>query len=325
VTQTEEFVMRTTYQLRFWQLLILMLLPILTLTSVAHAEELSGTVSAASVSLHKDPNLSSPVVGTFAQGTAVTVEGRSRDNSLVYIGAGTGPDKFNGWVSASDVAINGDINVLPIWDNGQGDENRAGEFAGPAPSSNGIVTNGVMRVTRDIKAGADECYRTVASITQGTPVKILARNDAGTWLFIWADAGDGWVPTSSVETSIDIGGLNVWTDHFVGDACQSPPQFDARICGRPGGATMASTTRWTDIFETADPDSTTGRAYTPDVEVTIIGRDFWGCWVSVSGGGDAGWVPINSLSERGVLDLPILLDNSDGCSIADGQVACPDA
>ncbi len=318
--------MRSTYQLRFWQLFMLLLLPILALTTAVYAEELSGTVSAESVNLHRDPNLSSPIVGTFPQGTPVTLQGRNRDNSLVYIAAGTGPDKFNGWVAASDITINGDINVLPIWDNGQGDENRAGEFDGPAPapSGNGIITNGIMRVSRDIKAGADECYRTIAPIAQGTPVKILARNESGTWLFIWADAGDGWVPTSSVETSVDISTFDVWTDHFAGESCQSPPQFDARICGRPGNATMASTTRWTDIFETADPDSTTGRAYTPNVEVTMVGRDFWGCWVSVTGGGDAGWVPVNALSERGILDLPILVDNSDGCSIDDGQVACPD-
>ncbi len=314
--------MNRTYHLRFWQLFALLILPILALTTVVYAEELSGTVSAESINLHKAPTLDSPVVGTFSQGTAVTLQGRNRDNSLVYVTAGTGPNKFNGWTRAEDIAISGDINMLPIWDNGQGDENRAGEFDSPAPS--GIVTNGVMRVTRDIKYGTNECYAIVNSIDQNTPVKILARNEDGSWLFIWADAGDGWVPTDSVETNIDINALDVWASPFAGAEPCGGPRPDARICGRPGNATTASTTRWTDIFATADPDSQTGRAYTPGVEVRMTGRDFWGCWVSVTGGGDAGWVPVNALNERGIMDLPILVDNSDGCSIDDGQVACPD-
>lgn len=181
---------------------------------------------------------------------------------------------------------------------------------------------GTMRIDREVKAGAAECYRTVGNVTAGESVKVLARNADGSWVFIWSEPVDGWVPTSSVNLEGDVSVLPVWTDRFVGATCETQ-QFDSRICGRPGNTTSAATTRWTDIYSTADPDSTTGRAYDPSSPVTILGRDFWGCWVSVEGDGDAGWVPVNALNERGVMGLPILIDNSNGCSIDDGQVLCP--
>ncbi len=110
---------------------------------------------------------------------------------------------------------------------------------------------------------------------------------------------------------------------LAGGADPEPPTFDSRICGRPGNVTQAQTIRWTDLFGTADPTTHIGSHYPPSTAVTIIGRDFWGCWVSVQSASANGWVPINALNARGVLDLPILADNSNGCVINNGQVSCP--
>ncbi|MGB1250310.1 MAG: hypothetical protein ACPG8W_06735, partial [Candidatus Promineifilaceae bacterium] len=156
-------------------------------------------------------------------------------------------------------------------------------------------------------------------------IKALGRNSDGSWVFIWADVGDGWVPTSSVTLAGNVMLLSVWADHFSGEACAAPPQqIDARVCGREGNTTTANTTRWTDIFNTADPATDTGRAYPPNTNVTINGRDFWGCWVQVDGASDSGWIPVDSLSNRGVMSRPILVDNSGGCQILDdGRVLCP--
>lgn len=184
-----------------------------------------------------------------------------------------------------------------------------------------VEITGSMNANRQVKVGANECYRTIANVDASAEIKALGRNADGSWLFIWADAGDGWVPASSVNLSGDLFTLGVWQDHFVGESCTPVQQFDSRICGRDGNETAASTTRWTDIFATADPDTETGRAYPPNSTVTIEGRDFWGCWVQVSGSNDAGWVPINSLNVRGIMSLPVLVDNSGGCVInADGSV-----
>lgn len=194
------------------------------------------------------------------------------------------------------------------------------------PTAMAVDLNGNMNTGRPVKVGADECYRTLTNINNGASIKALGRNANGSWVFIWADVGDGWVPSSSVNLAGNVMALSVWSDHFNGEACAAPPpqQIDSRICGREGRVTSAQTTRWTDIFSTADPSSTTGRAYVPNTSLTINGRDFWGCWVSVSGGGDSGWVPVDSLSDRGVMQHPVLVDNSMGCTIEDdGRVLCP--
>ena len=101
------------------------------------------------------------------------------------------------------------------------------------------------------------------------------------------------------------------------------PQVDARICGRDGSSTQGVTIRWTDRFTTADPDSTTGTAYPPNTAVNMIGRDFWGCWVSVTSAEGNAWVPVDALNVNTIMGLPILVNNSDGCSISDGSaVTC---
>lgn len=181
-----------------------------------------------------------------------------------------------------------------------------------------------MRTDRAVKAGADECYRTVTNITAGETVKLLGRNQSGSWVFIWADVGDGWVPASSVNVSADeVATLSVWTDHFDGEACSSqPPQVDSRICGRPGDDRAATTIRWTDIYESADPDLPTGRSYPPATDLTLTGRDFWGCFVrvrSTTSNGN-GWIPVQAIDTRAIMSLPVLVDNSGGCQIVNGQI-----
>ncbi|HFC11857.1 MAG TPA: hypothetical protein ENJ56_03355 [Anaerolineae bacterium] len=189
----------------------------------------------------------------------------------------------------------------------------------------GMEIETTMNTSRPVKAGADECYRTVTNINNGANVKLLGRNSTGSWVFIWADAGDGWVPTSSVNANGNVFELGIWTDHFDGEQCATPPPAqDLRICGQPGNTTAANTTRWTDIFETADPDTETGRAYPPATALTINGRDFWGCWVNVSGAGDGGWIPVNALDAVTIMDLPVMVDNSGGCVIHDDNtITCP--
>ena len=88
-------------------------------------------------------------------------------------------------------------------------------------------------------------------------------------------------------------------------------EVDDRVCGEEGAVTDSSTTRWTNIFATAHPDSDTGSAYEPNTPVTIIGRDFWGCWVSVESEAGNGWIPVDATTTKAVMDLPVLVDNSD--------------
>ena len=106
---------------------------------------------------------------------------------------------------------------------------------------------------------------------------------------------------------------------FAGAADPGQP-VDARICGRDGNTTQAQTIRWTDVFSVADPDATTGNAYPPSTAVTILGRDYWGCWVKVDSATYDGWVPVDALNTNTVMSLPVLFDNSGGKCVKDGVI-----
>ena len=199
-----------------------------------------------------------------------------------------------------------------------------------------VEITGNMNTGRLIKTGADECYSNINNINNGDFVKMLGRNGDGSWVFIWADAGDGWVPTSTVNgDSNNIFSLGVWNDHFTGvpQCASSAPVVsggtvataggpDSRICGREGRVSSGATTRWTHVYTTADPELKTDTVFAPGTSVEIIGRDFWGCWLAI---GNGEWLPSDAIDTRETLGHPILIDNSDGCSIANLQVSCPDA
>ena len=90
----------------------------------------------------------------------------------------------------------------------------------------------------------------------------------------------------------------------------------------PTTDTTATTTRWTDIYSTADPDLPTGRAYPPGTDLTLTGRDFWGCFVRVRSNTEAGngWVPVQAIDTRAIMGLEVLVDNSGGCQIVNGAI-----
>ncbi len=185
--------------------------------------------------------------------------------------------------------------------------------------------NGTMRIDRDLKTGANECYRTVTYVQAGAEIMLLGRNEDGSWVFVWSDAGDGWAPASSVNPDGAIDSLAVWNDHFIGETCNTtpPPSIDARICGRPGNVTTATTVRWTDIFSTADPDLTTGRSYPPQTALTLTGRDFWGCFVRVRSNTTSGngWIPVQAIDTREIMGLAVIVDNSGGCQINGNEIS----
>ncbi len=197
----------------------------------------------------------------------------------------------------------------------------------------GVEIEGSMNTSRLIKMGANECYDNVNDITSGDYVKLLGRNADGSWVFIWADAGDGWVPTSTVNPNSNIFALSVWNDHFAAvSRCAAaaataagstaPAVTDSRICGREGAVSSGQTSRWTHVYTTADPELKTDQSFAPGTTVNIIGRDFWGCWLAI---GNGQWLPADAIDTRETLGHPILIDNSDGCSIANAAVSCPDA
>lgn len=184
----------------------------------------------------------------------------------------------------------------------------------------------------DVFSTADPDATTGKAYTPNTSVTIKGRDFWGCWVYVDGATQDGWVPVSALNTNT-VMSLPIMFDNSAGQCLKDgvicgvkptpstpAPGGDPRICGRDGGNTVAKTTRWTDVFSIADPDATTGKAYTPNTPVTIQGRDFWGCWVKVDGASHDGWVPVSALDTNAVMSLPVMFDNSGGQCLKDGKV-----
>lgn len=184
------------------------------------------------------------------------------------------------------------------------------------------TTNLTVRWTNVYSAPAGTAVTDI-NMPHDTQVTMTGRDVWGCWVRVESSFGNGWLPIDALSNT-GVLGLPV-----IGGGASAPAPgpvvySDSRVCGQPGNTTAASTTRWTDMFSWASPDTRlAGKALSPNTGVTIEGRDFWGCWVRVSGGGESGWVPVDSLSARGVMSLPVLADNSNGCTLDGTTISCP--
>ena len=200
----------------------------------------------------------------------------------------------------------------------------------------GAVTQAQTTRWTDVFSTADPETQTGNAYPPNTPVTILGRDFWGCWVKVNSAEYNGWVPVNALNTR-NIMDLPMLLDNSNGcsisdgstvSCVEQPadpaPVVDSRICGTAGAVTQASTTRWTDTYTTADPNSQTGEGLAPQVSLTINGRDFWGCWVNVTHSGGTDWLPVDAISTRAIFDLPQMVDNSGGCTMTgDRQVSCP--
>lgn len=204
----------------------------------------------------------------------------------------------------------------------------------------GAVTQAQTIRWTDVFSTADPETQTGNAYPPNTAVTVLGRDFWGCWVKVNSADYNGWVPVNALN-SRNVMDLPMLIDNSNGCSisdgssvsCAEPaptpttpapaPVVDSRICGTAGAVRDANTTRWTDTYSTADPTAQTGNGLAPQVSLTINGRDFWGCWVNVTHSGGTTWLPVDAISTRAIFDLPQMVDNSGGCTIANGQVSCP--
>lgn len=190
----------------------------------------------------------------------------------------------------------------------------------PAPTSNpagrttcGVPGNATINVTvrwTNVYSAPNGNAVTDINMPHDTNVTMTGRDVWGCWVRITSTFGTGWLPIDALR---DTGVLGLPVVSGGASVPAPAPIVDVRVCGEEGNTTTASTTRWTDLFSWASPDTRlANKALAPNTTVTINGRDFWGCWVHITSGGESAWVPVDALSSRGVMSLPILADNSNG-------------
>lgn len=197
----------------------------------------------------------------------------------------------------------------------------------------GAVTQAQTIRWTDVFSAPDPDANIGQAFAPNTAVTIEGRDYWGCWVKITAGSVSGWLPVDSLNTRAVMGlpvlfdnsGGKCIKDGVICGAATTPTQPDARFCGTAGADTTARTTRWTDVFRVPDPDSNIGVSFAPSTAVTIEGRDHWGCWVKIMSGATSGWLPVDALTTRAVMGLPVLFDNSGGKCVKDGVICAAGA
>lgn len=140
------------------------------------------------------------VIGMLLQNQEVIVMARNADASWYFIWS----NSADGWVPAAATYTAADVTALPVW---------SAPIQGAQLKPTGAVRPGASAVVRQ---GAAADYTPVTTLRSWERPVILARNAAADWVFVWSDAGDGWVRAADLLLTTAVDHLPVWTDHFQG-------------------------------------------------------------------------------------------------------------
>lgn len=252
-----------------------------------------------SVNLLTGPATNYSINTTIAKGIPATVVAKSEDGTMMFVNA----EGASGWAMLNQMVVAGDTNELPIWKNAMAhatlvevveevveevDEEVPEVAPVDAVTADDGLSTGTVTSASDLKNGPSYAYETMTWIPENAKVVIQAQNAAGNWVYVSAEKGGGWLPTSKINTTDNLTQLPKSEETSEG-ALYMPrgtvnkPVIARRI--RPTGDKKA-------ILGTIDQGT----------EVRIIGRDKSATWVFVMVEGGDGWILAQFIN---------LLDNPD--------------
>ncbi len=200
---------------------------------------------------------------------SAAVLAKSKNGEWLFVWSDSG----DGWAHHTTINLQGDANTLPVWPN----------------AIRGYIykPEGSIKRPTDMMNGPDSAYELMVCVPAGQYVKILAQSEDGHWLFIWSDAGDGWVPKSSVETKADLSFLATWATPIKG----------AKY--KPKGTVTAA---HTDLRQGADWKFAVVAQAKKGTEVKVMAKDPSGAWLFIWADVGDGWVAANTIETEGDVD-----------------------
>jgi uncharacterized protein YraI len=222
-----------------------------------------GTITAASAVLRRGPGTDTARVITLRRGQQFFLIGRSLDGGWLEIRYSP---KATGWVLTSTTNQSAD------------------SVQGSAQATVGQPRIIVNVSFINVRTGPDDAYSVIGVIRGGTKALILGQNDNGSWLYIDAPVGKGWVNK-----------LNVLTEDFFGPApivVSTSNEWVAKVI------TGAASLRKGPGLAFAKVGTAPARAV-----VTIIGKSPDGEWWLVRYGKLTGWM------SKAVLNAPDQANN----------------
>jgi uncharacterized repeat protein (TIGR01451 family) len=185
---------------------------------VTETEPATGTLTALvevlALNVRGGPSTTFPVIGKFAQGDEVTVEGRNEAGDWWYVCCI--PDsEVRGWISAELVTPNfaaEQAAALPVIDSTPPPAATPAPVSPPAtaPATGGAAQGTVAGVNLNVRSGPSTDSTVLGKLTGSTTVSVLGRNAAGDWLYICCigtPASNGWVSAEFITPPFAAGDL----------------------------------------------------------------------------------------------------------------------
>lgn len=187
---------KTSLLIAFYSLLVISLALILDTSSAQDSTTLPATVtgSVTGLNVRLSPSVSGQFITSLPDGTPVTVVGRNSDNLWLIVAVGD--NGLQGWVYHTYLAINGDINALPV---------RTSDYL---LNQNRFVDATIIEVEDGLRLRTAPDLansQTHTRLPSYTPLNIVGRVADNTWLLIETPDGNrGWVWSAYLQIGIDV-------------------------------------------------------------------------------------------------------------------------
>ena len=159
----------------------------------------SAYVTAYALRYRSGPGLGYTILGTLPENTIVQLIGRSGDAAWAKVIL---PNGAQAWMSTSYLSANVDFWSLSVV---------SGEVVGGSDGAqSGLMTGIVTAYALNVRSGPSTSNTIIGRLVLFSPVQIVGRNDAGTWLRIRRTNGElGWVSATYVSVDANIMSLPI--------------------------------------------------------------------------------------------------------------------
>ncbi|MCS7070713.1 MAG: SH3 domain-containing protein [Anaerolinea sp.] len=244
---------------------------VILFSPVYNAEAQSGTgviVNASILNVRSGPGAGFSEIARVNAGAVVTVFVRNTDASWVQVQLASG---VTGWVNARYVAVNIDLNSLPV--------------TGGTSLYTAVVT-GAFRL--NVRSGPGAGFGILATISRGDTVTLIARTADSSWVEVsLANGVRGWINASFLTPSIPFGALPIAGTVIV------PTPIPPPSGPTPGPITASGIVTAGRLNVRVLPSAASGIVTTisQGSPVALYGRNAAGNWLLVQvPGGLTGWV-----------------------------------
>ena len=149
----------------------------------------SAYVNASSLRVRSGPGTEYTILSVKSQYTVVNLIGRNGDAAWVKV---TLPDGSQGWMSAAYLVANVNLTTLPV---------ATGEVPSvPQTPTQGQLSGVVTAYALNVRSGPSTDYTIIGRLVLFTPVQMIGRNEAATWVKIRRTNGElGWVSATYIS------------------------------------------------------------------------------------------------------------------------------